>query len=118
MTVEDELHHIEAGFWTKGEDYYRAHVDENCLISFTDMAGAQSRELIAASAKTPRDWKGLHVERKGCVQPSEDIALINYMAAATHPDGRPYRALVSSGYVRRGKDWKMVFHGQTPLANK
>ena len=115
MTIEDELHDIESGFWTKGEDYYRAHLDEQCLISFPDMAGANTRELVAATAKTPQHWKALHIERKGCVQPGEDMALINYTATATRPDGRAFKALVSSGYVRRGKDWKMVFHGQTPL---
>ena len=33
-------------------------------------------------------------------------------------DGKLYSALVSSGYVTRGQDWKMAFHQQAPLASK
>jgi hypothetical protein len=31
------------------------------------------------------------------------------------PEGERYRALVSSGYVKRNGSWKMMFHQQTPL---
>ena len=39
-------------------------------------------------------------------------------ATERRADGKLCSALVSSGYVRRGQDWKMAFHQQTPLASK
>jgi hypothetical protein len=49
----------------------------------------------------------------------DDIALLTYRASAVRGQDEPYAARVSSGYVKRGADWKMMFHQQTPLtANK
>lgn len=41
--------------------------------------------------------------------------LLSYEAHAVREGGEPYNALVSSGYVKRGDGWKMMFHAQTPL---
>jgi hypothetical protein len=56
--------------------------------------------------------------RKGFIKPTEETATISYEASARRTDGKLYTALVSSGYVRRGQDWKMAFHQQTPLESK
>ena len=53
--------------------------------------------------------------RKGYLSLSADFAIICYESSAKRGD-RTYRALVSSGYVQRGEDWKMAFHQQTPLS--
>ena len=50
------------------------------------------------------------------IRPAQTVAIICYEARAKRSDGSPYHALVSTGYVRRGPDWKMTFHQQTPLA--
>jgi len=49
------------------------------------------------------------------VEPSDDVALLSYEAEATRENGEPYRALVSTGYVRQCDGWKMMFHAQMPL---
>ena len=56
------------------------------------------------------------MERKAIIRPAQTVAIICYEARARRSDGSPYRALVSTGYVRRGPEWKMTFHQHTPLA--
>ena len=115
MSLEDELFEVEKGFWGGGEDYFRHHVDHQCLIAFTEMTGVQPREGVAASARDPQRWRDLRIERRGFLQAADDVAFLSYQASATRASGEPYRALVSTGYVRRSDGWKMAFHGQTPL---
>ncbi len=116
MALKDEITEIERGFWTGGEDYFRANLDETCMLAFPQMAGLRSRDEVAATAKDPLRWKELKTEEKGFLQPTGDTALIDYEAQAVRGSGEPYRALVSTLYVRRADGWKMAFHSQTPLA--
>lgn len=78
------------------------------------MAGVSSRESIAEQADANR-WQGLDIEVEGFLQPTDDVALLTYRASAVRGKNAPYDARVSSGYVRRGGNWKMMFHQQTPL---
>lgn len=115
MGLKDELFTIEEGFWTGGEEYFRANLDDDCLIAFPQMAGSYSRDEVAATAKDPSRWQGIETEGKGFLHPVEDLAMLAYEARAVRGNGEPYHALVSTGYVRRGDSWKMAFHSQTPL---
>lgn len=115
MILEDQLYDIERQFWTGEAEIYRAHVDEKCLTVFAEMAALLDREQIAQSAGEAGRWQDVAITRKGIIRPARTVAIISYEAAAKRRDGSPYRALVSSGYVRRGPDWKMTFHQQTPL---
>ena len=100
MGLRDELFAIEEGFWTGGEDYFRAHLDDDCLLAFPQMAG-----------------KCLETQGRGFIHPIEDLAMLDYEARAVRGNGELYHALVSTGYVRRGDGWKMAFHSQTPLVD-
>ena len=113
MPLKDEITELEKGFWTGGPDYYRAHVDESCLVVFEEMAGVLRREAIADSVRGAR-WTGLRMEPVGFVQLSEESAILSYEASATR-EREPYRALVSTAYVRRPDGWKMAFHQQTRI---
>lgn len=115
MALKNELTRIERGFWTGDEDYFRAHLDDQCLLAFPQMAGTYSREEVAATASDPQRWKDVSTEEKGFLQPTGETALIDYEARATRANGDPYHALVSTLYVRRGDGWKMAFHSHTPL---
>ena len=79
------------------------------------MAGVMNNEDLAATAKNPNRWKELEIELKGIVEPTEGIVLLSYEASAVRENGEPYKALVSTGYVKRGDGWKMMFHAQAPL---
>lgn len=115
MTTAQDLMQLEKGFWTEGGDYYRDHVDDECLVAFTEMAGVHSNEEIAGMNPGAGNWKNVKLEEKGCVELSDDAVVLTYEVEAEHKAGRPYKALVSTGYVKRDGEWKMAFHQQTPL---
>lgn len=111
----DELLAIEKQFWTGGEEFFRDNTDRDCLVAFTEMAGVMNNAELARTAQNPGRWRDLEFELKGIVEPVEGIVLLSYEARAMRDSGDLYRALVSTGYVKRGEGWKMMFHAQTPL---
>ena len=83
MSLQDELLSIERELWTGGADSYRAHMDDECLVAFTQMAGTMTREEIAASVTGGPRWRDLEMEVVGLVRPRDDVAILTYRAAAT-----------------------------------
>lgn len=114
MNLQDDLLTMERKLWSGGQAAYRGTLDDDCLIAFTEMAGVTSRDSIAKQADANR-WHGLDIEVEGFLQPTDDVALLTYHATALRDEDEPYEARVSSGYVRRDGNWKMMFHQQTPL---
>jgi hypothetical protein len=84
------------------------------------MSGAFGKSDIAETVKDGTRWCDLDLEFKGIVEPAPGVSILTYRASAKRPDGAPYEALLSSGYVKRGKDgnaaWKMAFHQQTAMS--
>ena len=116
MELQDRLLDIERKLWTGGPEEYHRHLDQDCLIAFSDdMAGVSTRDQIASSAADSPRWRDLDLDPRGLIRPSDDVALLTYRASARRGEGERYEALVSSCYMRRDGDWRMVFHQQTPL---
>lgn len=114
MNLRDNLLAIEQRLWSGGATDYRRALDDDCLVAFDEAAGVTSREVIAGQADGER-WHDLDIEVEGFLQPTDDVALLTYRATAVRANDEPYEARVSSGYVCRDGDWKMMFHQQTPL---
>jgi hypothetical protein len=115
MTTEHDLLALERQFWTAGADFYREAVDDRCLLAFTGMAGVLYRDQVASTVGEGQRWTDLIIDEMGYLRLRDDVAVLSYKASARRPGGDFYRALVSSGYVRRPGGWKMAFHQQTPL---
>jgi hypothetical protein len=113
VALRDDLLELEQGFWTQGADYYRAHLDDHVLVAFGGMASVMSRDAVVSTVHGNR-WNSPEIAAKGFLEPAPGVALLTYAARATKQDGTAYAATVTSGYARRGEDWKMVFHQQTP----
>lgn len=116
MALEDELLAIEEELWTGGPDAYRRWVDEACLVAFAPSGGLMSRDEIAGTVADGPRWRELAIEVEGLHRPVDGVAFLTYRAAAVRGEDERYRARVGSGYVRRGDEWKLTFHQQTPLA--
>lgn len=114
MALKDDLLELEQGFWTQGADYYRAHLDDHVLVAVGEMASVMSRDAVVSTVRGSR-WHSPEIASKGLIEPAPGVALLTYAAKATKQDGTAYAATVTSGYARRGQDWKMVFHQQTPM---
>jgi ketosteroid isomerase-like protein len=110
----EELLNKEKTLWSGGAPEYRRTLDGECLIAFTAMAGVQAREDVAAMVGRAERWRDIDIEVEGSLQPTEDVSIFTYRVTAVRGD-EPYRARVSSGYVKRDDDWRMMFHQQTPL---
>jgi hypothetical protein len=115
MALEDDIFALEEKFWPGDAAFYRAHLDAQCAIAFTEMAGVMPKEQIAGMMKEPQRWNDLKIERKGFYQPTKDVAIIIYAVAATRANGTPHLAHVASVYVNRDGEWKMASHQQTPV---
>lgn len=115
MTLTQDLLRIEQRFWTGGPEAYLEHVDEECLVVFADMAQVMKRGDIAKTAEGGR-WRDVDMKPKGQIEVAPDCVVIAYeIQAVRAKDGTPHCAYCSSLYVRRGGDWKLAFHQQTPI---
>jgi len=116
MALDQELLALEKQFWTAGPDFFRANLDDNCVVAFTHMNGVMTRDEVAATVKADDRYKDIQLEEKGLLRVDDDVAVLTYKAKARMAaDDVPYEAVVSSGYARRNGRWKMVFHQQTPV---
>lgn len=113
--LQDELLEIDRGFWTEGEDYFREHVDERCVLIFTQMQGVYPRDDVAASAHDPKRWRDLEISGVFAHQPGDGTAVLGYEAKVTRGDGKPYHAWIGSTYMRREGRWKLAAHQHTPI---
>jgi hypothetical protein len=58
-------------------------------------------------------WDRYELEDVRSFAPTPDTGVVTYGVVAER-QGRDYRALMSSLYVRREDGWKLAFHQQTP----
>jgi hypothetical protein len=118
MSVQNEILAKEQSLWSGGALEYRRALDGDCLIAFVEMAGVQSRDQIAEMAGKGERWQDVDIEVEGLLEPTKDVTILTYRVSAVKGNaGEPYKARVSSGYVKRDGDWRMMFHQQTPLTD-
>jgi hypothetical protein len=115
MALKDDILELEYGFWLGGADYYRANLDETCVVVFEEMAGTFGKEEVAQMTSAQR-WRDVQIVDKALSHPTQEVAVLTYDVEGHRGGGETFRARVSSLYVRRGGAWKMAFHQQTPLA--
>ena len=118
MVLQNELFATEEGFWLEGEEHFRRHVDERCLLAFPqagEMHGIHSAEQVAATATPVNRWRDLAMSDRFVLDPVDEAVIISYRADVTLADGEPYSALVSSAYARRPEGWKLAFHQHSPI---
>jgi len=111
----DHLLDLERHFWTSGVDFFRNNLGDHCLLAFEGLAGKLSRAHVMRTIGQQARWEAPQLDLKGFIEPTDGFALMTYEARATRPDGKPYHALVSSGYLAEAGNWKLIFHQQTPI---
>ena len=113
--VETALWVRERDFWTSGEDYYRRHLAGDVLMAFPGLV-LDREAAIAAVAAAPR-WKTPAFDQQRCIALSDDVVALHYHATARRDgEASPYRALVTSVYVRQDDEWRLAIHQHTPYA--
>lgn len=104
-----------AALSTSGEAarrFYERVLDEEVLMLLPGGMVLDDRGAIVEAMSGP-PWDRHALEEVRVDRPLDDVGVVTYGAVAERA-GQEYSALFSSLYVRRGDDWKLAFHQQTP----
>jgi hypothetical protein len=111
-----ELEALERRGWEalsgpNGATFYEEVMADDGLMVFPGMIMDREAALDAIRGAPP--WSSFAV-RDVRVTADNRGGLITYEAEARRGDAPPYEAVMSSVYVRRGTDWKLLLHQQSP----
>lgn len=100
---------------TSGEaarSFYEQVLDEHVVMLLPGPMTLDDRDAILDSM-SGAPWDGYELDDVRTFQPTPETCIVVYGAVASR-GGQEYSAVISSVYVRRGGDWKLVLHQQTP----
>jgi hypothetical protein len=95
-----------------GADFYRANLTDDALMVFP--SGVLSRVEAIAGIEAAPPWSTFRIEQPRVQRLGDDRALLTYRATAQRAGQKPYRALMTTLFVRQDGTWKTEFHQQTP----
>jgi hypothetical protein len=114
MGRREDLVGFERDFWQAAgdPDFYREHFadDGRCVFG----VGILDKEATVASMYGAGEWTDVTFDELSIVGVADDVQALTYEATGTGADGDTYRANVTSVYVRRGGEWQLILHQQTP----
>jgi len=93
-------------------DFYERVLDDTVWMLLPGGLVLDDRATVVDSM-SGQPWSSYELSDMRSFQPTDDTAVVTYGVVA-HRDAAPYSALMSSVYVRRGHEWKLAFHQQTP----
>jgi hypothetical protein len=79
------------------------------LLRAGQPGGVDSAEGVYAAP-----WSTFELSDVRVIEHAPDSAIVTYLAEAQREGATPYRALMSTAYVRRDGRWRLVLHQQTP----
>ncbi|MGA0605824.1 nuclear transport factor 2 family protein [Phenylobacterium sp. VNQ135] len=112
MNETDLLWDLERRFWLEGEGHYRAALDPHCVMVFG--FGSLTGEAILESLEAAPRWNAVAMAERRLARPTDDLAVLAYLAAGRREGEPAYEAWCSSTYRRDGPRWRLVQHQQTP----
>jgi hypothetical protein len=96
----------------RGGAYYREHLAADALMAFP--FGVLTREATIAAMEAAPPWERFEMREPRVVALGADAGVVVYEATAQRAGQEPYRAVISSTFVREGAAWKLAFHQQSP----
>ncbi len=118
MSLHDQLLDIERTLWTGDPVIYQRTLIEEAVLVFggTGPIGRDAAiEAIRKQAADGDSWTDVHIDDAITLSLDANAALLTYRASASRRSGH-LQVLATSDYVRRGDDWKLVLHQQTPAS--
>ena len=94
-----------------GAAFYDRLMADNGLMVFPAMTLDKAATIRAIAGERP--WSTFRLDDVRVVDVG-DSALITYHAASRREGQSEYRARMSSVYVRRGGEWRLLLHQQSP----
>jgi hypothetical protein len=116
--VAEEIVTLEARGWdaltgAHGRGFYANLMAPDGIMVLPGMRLDREAALASIPDGTP-SWDRFELTDSAVVELAPDVAVIVYTAAAWRGDEPPYRAAMSTVYVRRGGAWQLALHQQTP----
>ncbi|MGA7672037.1 MAG: nuclear transport factor 2 family protein [Nitrolancea sp.] len=116
--IEQQLLELEDRGWTalssgRGADFYDEHLTDDARMVFPFGVMDRTGSIEAMRAAPP--WSKYLIEEPTVTVLTTESAVLTYRATAQREGQPEYRAWMSSIYVRRGGQWKLAVHQQTPL---
>jgi hypothetical protein len=115
-TSENRLLELESAFWESAGDsrFYRENFADDGVMALPDGLMTKAQVVSAMEEATP--WSSFTIDDLRFVDVGDDVTALVYTADAARDGGDGgYRAAISSVYVNRGGNWRLVLHQQTPL---
>jgi hypothetical protein len=119
MALLESLRGLEEEGWKAlseglaAEFYEREMVEEAVMVLPMPVVLDKAEAVAAMSQAQP--WASFRIQEPQLIRLGPDSAALVYRATAEREGSPPYRALMTSTYVRRSGAWKLALHQQTPL---
>ncbi len=113
MSLKDHLLGIERELSSGSGDAYRRHLTEDALVIVPPGHTLDREKTVATMDESP-GWDEVALDNARLLTLDDHAALITYTFTGRRGEDR-YAAVMTSTYARRGDDWKLVLHQQTPL---
>jgi hypothetical protein len=116
--LRDTLLSLEEQGWEallrgSGAEFYQENLAADALMIFP--FGVLSREQAVEAIRAAPPWVSFRLEEPRVVQLTSDSAILTYRATAQRAGDEPYRALMTTVFVKQEGSWKTAFHQQTPV---
>src|SRR5919107_339822 len=115
-SVESALENLERRGWEAlsrpgGADFYEKVMAADGLMVFP--GAVMDRSSALATIREVPPWSGFALSDMRVVA-GTDVGLVTYRATARRGDAPEYKATMSSVYVRRDGNWRLLLHQQSP----
>jgi hypothetical protein len=117
--VEHELLALEERGWqalaaARGPAFYDEVCTEDAVMVFPGGMVLDRDDAIEGLRQAP-PWSTYDLADMRVLPLDDAAAVVVYRATAQRDGDRPYEAAMTSTYVRRGGEWKLAVHQQTPV---
>lgn len=109
-----DLMSLEEGFWANAGDpaFYEEHFTDDGIIALS--AGMIDKPGVMSAMERAEPWDKYVLHDPRLIDVGDDVAALVYTATARREsDDSDYTPVVTSVYVLRNEEWKLIVHQQT-----
>jgi hypothetical protein len=119
--VTAELEALERRGWEAlsgpgGAEFYDEIMADDGLMVFPGLVLDKAGAISAIRDAVP--WSSFALSDLSVIDAAPDVGLVTYRATAQRAGEEPYGAVMTSVYVRRGGEWRMLLHQQSPATQQ
>jgi hypothetical protein len=94
-----------------GAEFYEQNMLDEGVMVFPGMV--MSKADAISTMRTVVPWSSYHLDDVRVIRAGSDVGLVIYRAAAVR-ENKPYEATMTSVYIRRDGEWRLLVHQQSP----